>query len=247
MDALAHVNNVSYADYVREARLAMLSEGALDPARTQVAELAIDYRTPLVFRPEPVRVESWLEGETLVQEVLDRGETGERHTYVRTRTSLRAADAAPVTLAPTALPHTWPLAVRQSDLGPGGAVDEVAMLELFQESRISFIETLGAREDASHRVVGRSAATYFAPVLGGPHRYEVRTGVEDMTRSTFTLRAEVVDVAAGAVLAAARTTLVGFDRASARSRPLTERERGHLAQLAEAGGGGLTGHGTMER
>jgi acyl-CoA thioester hydrolase len=65
IDQLGHVNNVRFFDYLEDARLAMLY---LDPIRAGgqphrglvVARHEIDYRRALTFRPEPVRVETWV-------------------------------------------------------------------------------------------------------------------------------------------------------------------------------------------
>jgi len=66
MDAFGHVNNVVFLHYLQEARVDMLFVHApwAGAARLAdgvvVARQEIDYRQPLVFRPEPVRVESWV-------------------------------------------------------------------------------------------------------------------------------------------------------------------------------------------
>ncbi|MGH8867678.1 MAG: acyl-CoA thioesterase [Actinomycetes bacterium] len=64
MDAFGHVNNVVFLTYLEEARVDMLF--ALDsPVRdlsegVVVARHEIDYKRPLVYRPEPVRIETWV-------------------------------------------------------------------------------------------------------------------------------------------------------------------------------------------
>jgi acyl-CoA thioester hydrolase len=72
LDAYRHVNNTVYLRYLEQARIEMLgflvgmSDGpprSADFERTDgfvIAELDIDYRRPLVFRPEPVQVQSWV-------------------------------------------------------------------------------------------------------------------------------------------------------------------------------------------
>jgi len=64
MDVFGHVNNVVFLTYLEEARVDMffhpdspvlaLSEGVV------VARHEIDYRRPLVHRPEPVPIETWV-------------------------------------------------------------------------------------------------------------------------------------------------------------------------------------------
>jgi acyl-CoA thioester hydrolase len=66
MDAYRHVNNVQYLRYLEEARVDMMfvlgqREGAKTLAEgVVIARHEIDYRRPLVWRPEPVRVETWV-------------------------------------------------------------------------------------------------------------------------------------------------------------------------------------------
>jgi acyl-CoA thioester hydrolase len=65
MDVLGHVNNCSYLTYLEDARIAMFR---LDPMREGrkhlegfvVARHEIEYKRPLVLRPDPVRVETWV-------------------------------------------------------------------------------------------------------------------------------------------------------------------------------------------
>lgn len=65
IDSLGHVNNCRYLTYLEDARVAMFFT---DPERERrhplhgvvVARHEIDYRRPLLLRPEPVRVETWV-------------------------------------------------------------------------------------------------------------------------------------------------------------------------------------------
>lgn len=66
MDSLGHVNNVTYADYMQEARVDMLAKhpellgGAGGRTGTIVVSHDITYHRPLVFRPAPVTIEVWV-------------------------------------------------------------------------------------------------------------------------------------------------------------------------------------------
>ena len=76
VDAYRHVNNVKYFEYFQEARIAMMAtmaggadpvEGRGEPDRAVampmsvvVAQVDVDYRTPLFFREEPYTVECWI-------------------------------------------------------------------------------------------------------------------------------------------------------------------------------------------
>ncbi|MER5624058.1 thioesterase family protein [Streptosporangium sp. NPDC002544] len=65
IDSLGHVNNVRFLDYLEDARMGMFHidphhEGNAPFAGLVIARHEIDYRRPLTFRPDPVRVESWV-------------------------------------------------------------------------------------------------------------------------------------------------------------------------------------------
>jgi acyl-CoA thioester hydrolase len=99
MDSLGHVNNVVYVDYLQEARVDMLRVHAPVKGGEELAEGVVvvrhevEYVRPLVFRAEPVRVETWVTGIraatfTLGYEVLDELPDGERQVYLRASTVL---------------------------------------------------------------------------------------------------------------------------------------------------------------
>ena len=65
MDAYGHVNNVAFLSYLEEARVDMLfvharNHGAERLAEGVVIRNEIDYRRPLAFRPDPIRIETWV-------------------------------------------------------------------------------------------------------------------------------------------------------------------------------------------
>ncbi|MBW9216254.1 acyl-CoA thioesterase [Mumia sp. zg.B53] len=233
MDSQGHVNNVTYADYFREARLAA-GEGA------RLVRLELEYRAPLVFRPEPVLVESSVFGSrtrgdtVLEQQIIDLREDGGRTVYARGRSVLVRTRGRLPAVAPSSGPATdVPVLVRARDLGPDGAVDEAATLELFQEGRVAFVSSIGARDPELPWVIGRSELTYLRPIVHRERPYAVRTAVTRVGRSSFEIRAEMVDdepaeVDGPVVLVTSRAVIVGFDPGEQRSRPLTEHERSHL-------------------
>ena len=90
MDLLGHVNNVTYLDYVTEAREALL--GGLPVGRAPVLRHQVAFVKPLVFRREPVLVDTWVtdigDGEiTFNHEVYDASSgavtASERTVYLR--------------------------------------------------------------------------------------------------------------------------------------------------------------------
>jgi acyl-CoA thioester hydrolase len=64
VDVYGHVNNVKYFEYYQEARIAFvlsLAEDALESSMRQVvARIDVDYKRPILFRPEPYVVETWV-------------------------------------------------------------------------------------------------------------------------------------------------------------------------------------------
>jgi acyl-CoA thioester hydrolase len=64
VDVYGHVNNVKYFEFYQEARLAFLSSLGRDPEDADsglvVARIDVDYRRPILFRPEPYAVETWV-------------------------------------------------------------------------------------------------------------------------------------------------------------------------------------------
>ena len=99
MDSLGHVNNVVYVDYLQEARVDMLRVHA--PARggeelaegVVVVRHEVEFVEPLVFRFEPVRIESWVSELraatfTMAYEILDELPDGGRRVYLRARSVL---------------------------------------------------------------------------------------------------------------------------------------------------------------
>jgi acyl-CoA thioester hydrolase len=99
MDSLGHVNNVVYVDYLQEARVDMLRvhapvKGGEELAEgTVVVRHEVEFVHPLVFRPEPVRIESWVTriraaSFTMAYEILDVLPDGGRKVYLRASTVL---------------------------------------------------------------------------------------------------------------------------------------------------------------
>jgi acyl-CoA thioester hydrolase len=67
MDAFGHVNNTTFFTYLEEARVDLLFVHAGDAVARErlssgivVARHEIDYKAPLVFRPQPVPVDVWV-------------------------------------------------------------------------------------------------------------------------------------------------------------------------------------------
>lgn len=99
MDSLGHVNNVTYIDYLQEARVDMLRVHAPVQGGEKLAEGVVvvrhevEFLAPLVFRFSPVRIETWVTqvraaSFTMAYEVLDVLPDGERRVYLRAKSVL---------------------------------------------------------------------------------------------------------------------------------------------------------------
>ena len=94
MDSQGHVNNVTYVDYLQEARVDMFAVHAPATGGEELAEGVVvvrhevEFLAPLVFRLEPVRVETWITdikaaSFTMAYEILDEMPDGTRRVYSR--------------------------------------------------------------------------------------------------------------------------------------------------------------------
>ncbi|WP_109506547.1 acyl-CoA thioesterase [Nocardioides speluncae] len=99
MDLLGHVNNVTYVDYLQEARISMFLAVAGERADDELAEALVvarsdvSYVAPLTYRPEPVLIDCWVtdisaSSFTIAYEVYDALPDGDRVVYVRAATKL---------------------------------------------------------------------------------------------------------------------------------------------------------------
>ncbi|GAA3118300.1 thioesterase family protein [Planomonospora alba] len=98
IDVLGHVNNVRFFDYLEDARIGMFHvtphrEGIAAPFQgLVVARHEIDYRRPLMFRPDPVRVETWVSEIRPVRFTLDYEVRDDEQVFVQARSIMVAYD-----------------------------------------------------------------------------------------------------------------------------------------------------------
>ena len=102
LDAYNHVNNVTWLEYLQEARVDMLFVHAPDRGAEQLANgvlvvrAEIDYRRPMVFRQAPYAIEMWVSkvggaSFTVSYEIVDDAE-GVRTLYGQASTVLAPVD-----------------------------------------------------------------------------------------------------------------------------------------------------------
>jgi len=62
MDAYRHINNSAYLAYLEQARVAMFFNRQIGFSDgTVIGRHEIDYLRPIVYHPEPLRLELWIE------------------------------------------------------------------------------------------------------------------------------------------------------------------------------------------
>ena len=99
LDLLGHVNNVTYVDYLQEARVDMFRTHAPDSRADDLAEGVVvvrhevTYVSSLTFGFEPVAIECWVTevraaSFTMAYEIFAEDDAGERTVYLRARTVL---------------------------------------------------------------------------------------------------------------------------------------------------------------
>jgi acyl-CoA thioester hydrolase len=248
MDLLGHVNNVTYLDYVTEAREALF---AGHPAvGASVVRHQVEFLRPLVFHRHPVLVDTWVTSVeddrlTLAQEVYDADDAA-RTVYVRVTTVLahRVSGAEQDLLADLHGPaQTWrpvaedarptgdvhSLTVRRSDLGQDGRVRNGVFFEYVQEARIRYVMKLHTRgQQWSQHVIARTDMDYLAPLSYRREPYAVHSWVSHLGSRSFTIHSEVRDDEQ--VVARAAVVMVTFDLETQGTTEMAPEQRARLEQ-----------------
>ncbi len=246
MDLLGHVNNVTYLDYVTEAREALFAGHPV--ARAAVTRHRVEFAKPLVFRRQPVLVDTWVtdtaDGHVaLAHEVYDADDSA-RTTYLRATTELAhdltgvERSLAEQTRGPAlqwratsdevrGRGDVFPLVVRRSDLDEHGQARAGVFFEYVQEARIRYLMNLHTRgERWSQHVVARTDVDYVAPLRYRRESYEVHSWVAHLGRRSFTIRSEVRD--GESVLARAAVVMVTFDLETQAGVEMADAQRARL-------------------
>jgi len=87
IDVYGHVNNVRYLEYFQEGRIAVAGElwGDTQP-HLVVGRTEVDYLRPLLLRPAPYLVRTWVSGVGATSFVLEAEITDAAETFARSRT-----------------------------------------------------------------------------------------------------------------------------------------------------------------
>ncbi len=254
LDLLGHVNNVTYLDYVAEAREALFV--GLPAGRAPVARQQVEFIKPLTFRRAPVLVDSWVtdlgdDEVTLAHEVYDApaDDESERTVYLRASTVLAhrftdeeralaeklrgpAPDWRPVTSEERPAGDVFSLTARRTDLDERGNARAGVFFEYVQEARIRFLMNLHTRgERWSQHVVARTDIDFLAPLAYRQEPYSVHSWVGHVGSRSFTIRSEVRDGAR--VLASALVVMVTFDLETQSTTEMAAAQRARLTRELE--------------
>jgi acyl-CoA thioester hydrolase len=193
LDQLGHVNNVIYVDYLQEARVDMLLTHAPDSRSDDLAEGVVvvrhevQYSTPLTFRAEPVRIESWVTevraaSFTMAYEIFDETPEG-RVVYLRATTLLTPyvfkterprritpdeRDSLLRFLEPVPrTPPTKPAPARQTELGHYPVQVRFSDVDVYGHvNNVKYFEYFQeARISYLHRLVAQSPGAHVLPLV----------------------------------------------------------------------------------
>jgi acyl-CoA thioester hydrolase len=249
LDLLGHVNNVTYLDYVAEAREALFA--GLPAGRAPVRRHQVAFVKPLTFRRTPVLVDSWVtdvsaDEVALAHEVYDAPADGDsgRTVYLRASTVLAhrlTGEERAIAEQVDGPAHQWrllhheqrpaagvyDLTVRRGDIGERGETRAGVFFEYFQEARIRYLMDMHTRgERWSQHVVARTDIDYLAPAYHRQQPYSVHSWVAHLGSRSFTIRSEVRDD--DRVLASAAVVMVAFDMETQRPTDMTAPQRDRL-------------------
>ncbi|MGA4669535.1 acyl-CoA thioesterase [Propionibacteriaceae bacterium Y1923] len=268
MDAQGHVNNGVYFDYLQDARIDFLVEGGATDMMSGVVAVShtIEYKAPITYSEQPAHVQMIVlqRGAARFRVGYLIMHDGVLCALAASTLTPFDMDAQrPRRLTPDEVDlldrHRWrverpfpPLPkpalegrgyhstslTRWSDVDKFNHVNNVRMLDFFQEGRIEMttaadplaarIGTAGSEEGRSLWLVARQDVDYIHQMAFRRHPYDMYTAVTRIGRSSLTLAAEIVDPADGRVISRAQHVMVRAD-AEGRPCPIEDGMRAGLA------------------
>jgi acyl-CoA thioester hydrolase len=123
------------------------------------------------------------------------------------------------------------LSVRFRDCDAMGHVNHAVYFTYFEQCRLTcWREQTGAPSPHARVIIARAECDYRAPAHFGDE-LEIRLGVSDIGRSSFTLKYQIVQAASEALVAVGITVMVSYDYAAGKSVPLSDAARELLERL----------------
>ena len=125
------------------------------------------------------------------------------------------------------------LGVRFRDCDAMGHVNHAVYFTYFEQCRLTFWrEVTGTPSPHTRVIIARAECDYRAPAHFGDE-LEVRIGIGEIGRSSFTLLYEIVQAGDGRLVAAGKTVMVSYDYAAGASTPLPDATRSLLDRLRQ--------------
>jgi acyl-CoA thioester hydrolase len=124
------------------------------------------------------------------------------------------------------------LDVRFRDCDAMGHVNHAVYLTYFEQGRLTFWRELtGTPSPHTRVIIARAECDYRSPAHFG-EELEVRVGIGDIGRSSFSLVYEIVHAESARLVATGKTVMVSYDYTAGASVPLPDATRALLEGLA---------------
>jgi acyl-CoA thioester hydrolase len=131
------------------------------------------------------------------------------------------------------------LSVRFRDCDAMGHVNHAVYLTYFEQGRLTFWrEVTGSPSPHTRVIIARAECDYRSPAHFGDE-LEVRVGIGEIGRSSFTLIYDIVHVVSDRLIASGKTVMVSYDYEAESSTPLPGATR-ELLQRLKGSDPGLT-------
>ena len=136
------------------------------------------------------------------------------------------------------------LSVRFRDCDAMGHVNHAVYLTYFEQGRLTFWrEITGSPSPHTRVIIARAECDYRSPAHFGDE-LEVRVGIGDIGRSSFTLIYDIVHVVSDRLVASGKTVMVSYDYEKGASVPLPSATRELLEKAKGSDGGPDRGQGS---
>jgi acyl-CoA thioester hydrolase len=123
------------------------------------------------------------------------------------------------------------LSVRFRDCDAMGHVNHAVYLTYFEQGRLTFWrEITGSPSPHTRVIIARAECDYRSPAHFGDE-LEVRVGIGDIGRSSFTLTYDIVHVVSDRLVASGKTVMVSYDYEKGSSVPLPDVTRELLQRV----------------
>jgi acyl-CoA thioester hydrolase len=125
------------------------------------------------------------------------------------------------------------LGVRFRDCDAMGHVNHAVYFTYFEQCRLTFWrEVTGTPSPHTRVIIARAECDYRSPAHFG-EELEVRVGIGEIGRSSFTLRYEIVQAVSGQLVATGKTVMVSYNYESGSPKPLPVQTRELLQRIKD--------------